>query len=746
MGINVGGGAFNSADGSSYQADQYFSGGNTSTTRDAINQTTDDLLYQSERWGMFTYELPVAPGQYRVTLKFVEMYWNANGSRAIDVMVEGQPAVAGLDVHAMVGHDSAFDIEVPATDVSDGNLSIAVSASTDNGSLSGIAVYGLGDGSPVTDLPSVASGAAIYAAQCTHCHGDDGIGNGLFPSLVLPACVSCSSQADLAARISETMPLDGAKCTGSCAEDVAAYVLATFKKDVPVVTDCKVQDADIRRLTRFEFSNTLYDLLGDDTRPGNALPSEQLGNGFGNDAAAMSVSTLLAEQYNKVADAVAQRAVTNANQWQSLHSCVQTLNNSNQSQCATQIIERLLNRAFRRPATTAEINAYVELQAGIAANSDFKQSIAAVIEAVLQSPDFLYRVEKGTVDPATNRLKPTAYEMATRLSYFFWGSMPDQALMTAAADGSLTRPEGIRQQAERLLADPRSRQMVRFFFDNYLPISSLTDLERDPQEFPTFSSRIGELMREETHAFLEHIIFDGPGDWPSALTAPYSFMNQPLAEFYGISGVFGDEFREVSINTEQRLGLLTQAGIMAGTTHSGKTNPVARGAYVMKKLLCVNIPLPTGDIADQIKPPDPSSGLTARERFGKHSSDPVCRNCHNLMDPVGLVFEHYDPVGLFRTHENNVLIDTSGELPGAGIPVNNALELVTAIAGDERTHQCFAYNWANFAYGKTIGASEACIKDDVETLFKSSDYNIQSLLLNLTQTDAFLYLPADHRQ
>jgi len=457
------------------------------------------------------------------------------------------------------------------------------------------------------------------------------------------------------------------------------------------------------------------------------------------------VSSFLAEQYSKVSEGIAERVVNNQSQWQNLHSCVQSVTTSNQQSCADQIIDRLLPRPFRRAVTSTEAQAYKDLQRGlIQSGSNFKKSISGVIEAILQAPDFLYRVEKGVM--VDGRLKPTDYEMASRLSYFFWGSMPDDELLQAAANGQLSTPAQVKAQAERMLAHERSRNMIRYFFDAYLPISSLNHLERDPATYPHFNAQIGSLMREETQTFLERLIFDGPGDWASALTAPYTFMNETLAKFYGISGVYGDAFQEVPMDTTKRLGVLTHAGIMAGTTHSGHTNPVVRGAYVMKKLLCVNIPLPTGDILEQIKPPDPSSGLTGRDRYSQHSKDPVCRTCHEKMDPVGLVFENFDPVGLYRTHENNVQIDASGELPGTGIRVDNAVELVQAIADDPRTHQCFAYNWANFAYGKTIGASESCVKDQVTTSFTEKGYDIRTLLVDLTQTDAFLHLPSDHRQ
>lgn len=745
LGINVGGTAYRDTQGLTFESDRYFSGGNTQVVTSTITGTQQQPLFQSERWGTLNYEIPLGSGRYKVTLKFVEMFWDLNGSRVIDVSVEGQMLAQNLDIHARVGKFSAYEIMSPEIMVTDGNLSVKVTATKDNGTLSAIEIYADKDNLVNFSDGAVASGESIYNTSCAQCHGTSGDGNGVFPSLIRSECKSCASAPALISKISRTMPINGDNCTGDCARSVAGFILYAFNDDQPSLADCKVKSAPVRRLTRFEYNNTVSELFGDNTRPGNDLPSEEIGNGFGNDANSMSVSSFLAEQYGKVAEAIAGRVVNNQTQWQRLHSCVQTVQSSTQQACADQIIERLLPRAFRRATTSTELQSYKDLQRSLVqSGSDFKKSISGVIEAILQSPEFLYRAEKGVL--VDGRLKPTAYEMASRLSYFFWGSMPDDQLLQAAANGQLSTPAQVKTQAERMLADARSRNMIRYFFDAYLPISALNHLERDPVTYPNFNALVGSLMREETQTFLEHVIFSGPGDWASALTAPYTYMNETLARFYGVSGIYGDQFQQVPLDTRQRLGVLTHAGIMAGTTHSGHTNPVVRGAYVMKKLLCVNIPLPTGDILEQIKPPDPSSGLTGRDRYSQHSQDPVCKTCHEKMDPVGLVFEHFDPVGLYRTHENHVLIDASGELPGTGIHVNNAIELVTAIADDPRTHQCFAYNWANFAYGKTLGASEACVKDTVTTNFAAKGYNIRSLLVDLTQTDAFLYLPADHRQ
>jgi hypothetical protein len=293
-----------------------------------------------------------------------------------------------------------------------------------------------------------------------------------------------------------------------------------------------------------------------------------------------------------------------------------------------------------------------------------------------------------------------------------------------------------------MIDDPRARPVVRFFFDNLLPLSGLSDAERDRTLFPKFSPAIGALLREETQRFLEYEIFEGPGTWSAALTAPYTFVNGQLAAFYGLAGVQGDAFRQVPVDATQRLGLLTQAGIMLGTTHSNTTNPVTRGSFIVQKMLCRTIPLPTGEILAKVKPPDPTSGKTARERFSAHRADPACGGCHSQMDPLGLPFENYDPIGLYREQENGVTIDASGGLPGSTETASGPLELVKQLAASDEAHACFASHWINFAYGRRIDTADECTRATVEAAFKKSGSNVKQLLVELTQTDAFLYLPA----
>jgi hypothetical protein len=179
---------------------------------------------------------------------------------------------------------------------------------------------------------------------------------------------------------------------------------------------------------------------------------------------------------------------------------------------------------------------------------------------------------------------------------------------------------------------------------------------------------------------------------------------------------------------------------MAGTTHSTQTNPVKRGAFILEKLLCIEVPFPTGDIAAQITPPKSTSAPTGRERFSQHSSDPACASCHKMLDPVGFTFENYDAVGLFRAQENGVTIDASGGIPG-GAKVNDAIGLVRDLAASEKAMGCFAKNWANYAYGVKLTHDNQCYKDKVASEFKAAKYNVKEFLIRLAQTDYFLNLP-----
>jgi hypothetical protein len=528
----------------------------------------------------------------------------------------------------------------------------------------------------------------------------------------------------------------------------------------------------LRRLTTYEYNNTVRDLLRDTTNPGSALPAQvdSKQNPFGNDADEQAPTDVLIEKYQAVAESVAARATASAAALGMLHSCASNVTAANEESCARMIVTALAPRALRRAVPTAEIEEYVALYRSVRAlstTSTFASGVAAMIEGLLQAPDFLYRVEIGVAvasDPAVKRV--TGREMATRLSYLFWQTMPDPTLFQAADAGMLDTNDGVRQQAQKLLDDPKSHPMMAFFFDNLLPIPDLSGLTREAALFPTWSPSIGAAMRTEVQRFLEHEIYENTtqaappyaaGSWPAILTAPYTFVNQALFSYYGPStfapgtSVTGTPLTKVNLNTSQRLGLLTLGGMAAGSTTSNMTNPVLRGVFIMNKLMCANIDLPTGFTP---MPPDPYSGKTARERFSLHSASAVCASCHKSIDPLGLPFENYDAVGLYRTSERwtdpatnmtyNTPIDASGAVPGVTGTAQNGVELVKLLATSPDVQNCFASHWMRFAYGRSLenGGADGCNYQSTRLAFQNGGYNVKQLLLALTQTDGFLYRPA----
>ena len=505
--------------------------------------------------------------------------------------------------------------------------------------------------------------------------------------------------------------------------------------------------APVRRLTRFEYSNAVRDLFGDNTDAGLGLPPETIsrtGNVFGNDAALLSVSSNLASKYASVAAEVAGRATATPEALGKLAACASSA--TPDDTCARSVITNVVSRAYHRALLPAEVDSFLALLNTVKSKATFASGVAAVIEATLQGPEFLYRVELGT--PAADHpglRRPTADELAARLSFMFWGTIPDEALRMAAASGQLGTAEGVKAQAQRLVDSPQAKPVVRYFFDYLLPVKDLSNLARDKEEFPIYTKPFAEALREETQVFLEHEIFDpsSPGTWTSVLTAPYTYVNQELAAFYGMSGVTGPEFRKVNLpDPTKRLGLLTQAGMLTGTITTNESNPVLRGSFIVNKMLCMSIQLPSDPaILAQVKIPENVTGATARERFTKHREQAICSGCHMILDPVGFAFENYDAIGQWRDTENGATIDASGQVPG-GMPVNGPVELVKSLAATDAAQACFAQHWVEFGYGKTLGNGDACTQEAITNAFKASGGNIKKLLVDLTQTDAFLYMPA----
>lgn len=513
----------------------------------------------------------------------------------------------------------------------------------------------------------------------------------------------------------------------------------------PLCTSIEPGESPLRRMTRLEYDNTVFDLLGDDSRPASGFAREEESLGFNNQAAALVVSPLLAEQYMIASEGIAARA--SGKLLAEVPSCLGAAGGAACRDELRAFIASFGKRAFRRPLADDEIAELEALfQRGTAlgeVEGDARTGLELVLQAMLQSPHFLYRVELGMPDPVEGDVVPlTPYEIASRLSYLLWGTMPDDALFAAAERGELATAEQIKAQAERMLEDDRAREAVKNFHRQWLGLAKIDEIAaggKDPSLYPDYRDELLPLFQAETEAFLDHAIFVDDASVTELFTAPYSMMNRELAEFYGIEGgPKGSAFERVELDPSQRAGFLTHAGLLALYAKPNRSSPVHRGRFVRQSLLC-QIPPPPPDMVPEPPMVDPTK--TTREQFAQHVSDPNCRSCHAMLDPIGFGFEHYDALGRWRDRENGIPIDASGELTQTDVdgPFDGAVELAHRLAQSEQVRACVVKQWFRFGYGRAEQREDACSVAQVNQAFEASRFNIKALLVALTQTDAFRY-------
>jgi hypothetical protein len=495
----------------------------------------------------------------------------------------------------------------------------------------------------------------------------------------------------------------------------------------------------IRRLSAWEYDNTILDLLGDDSHPSAGFPQEG-GSGFDNNADVSAVTRLMAQKYLDASEGIATRAVADLG---TLLPCDPAAG-AGERACIEQWVDGFGLRAWRRPLTADERTAMLGLYDEARAIEDLPTATSLVLQAFLQSPHFLYRVELGIPgEQGTSAVRLGGHEMASRLSYFLWGSMPDDALLDAAAAGGLASADDVEAQARRMLDDPKARRMVEHFHEQWLGTIRLATLEKDTTVFPAWSPELSAKQVQEALAFVDHVFFEGEGTLDELLTAPYTFVDAELAEFYGLPVPAGTGLRKTEAAGEIELsGILSLGGVLSAYALADTTDPIKRGLFVREHLLC-QIPPPPPDVIPELPPVDPNA--TTRERFEQHRADPACAACHTLFDPIGFGFENYDAVGRWRTTENDLPIDASGELTAADVAGEfvGVRELGGKLAASEDVAACVSRQWFRFAYGRLESeALDACNMETLATTFAESGHDLRELLVALTQTDAFMFRTA----
>lgn len=412
----------------------------------------------------------------------------------------------------------------------------------------------------------------------------------------------------------------------------------------------------IHRLSRAEYNNTVRDLFGVDTRPADRFPADGGGGGgFDNNADTLFVPPILMERYleaaGEILDAAKPQRLFIARPGKGMPPRT----------AAKRIVEHWAARAFRRPVVPAETERVLRLFDGASKRGEsFERAVRFAMKALLISPNFLFRVE---TDRATNAPYPVGdYELASRLSYFLWSSMPDDALFALAAGKRLREPEVLEAQVRRMLRDPKAAAFADNFASQWLRVRDLKTTARpDPKRYPDFTPTLRDAMIGETVTFF-HALLTENRSLLDLLDADYTFLNEELARHYGIPGVQGTNLRRVRLPDRNRGGLLTQASVLTVTSYPQRTSPVLRGKWVLEELLGTPPPPPPPGAGGLPASDAPKDGQTLRQRLEQHRSKPECASCHQRMDPLGFGLENFDAVGRWRAEIAGTPVDSSGVL------------------------------------------------------------------------------------
>jgi hypothetical protein len=346
--------------------------------------------------------------------------------------------------------------------------------------------------------------------------------------------------------------------------------------------------------------------------------------------------------------------------------------------CATRILSALLRRAYRQEVDAADLDRAMRMFTAGRAEGSFDTGIQRGVQFILASPKFMFRLERLARPAASGPTAPLSpADLASQLSFFLWSSLPDDALLDAAAKGTLREPRVFETQARRLLADRRSSALVENFAGQWLQLRNVRSLLPNSDAFPDFDDNLRQALRRETELLVESVIREDRSVL-DLLTADYTFVNERLARHYGIPGVYGSQFRRVPVRDEARRGLLGHGSILALTSHATRTSPVLRGKWVLENILGTPPPPPPGDVPSLKEPEKGDRPRSMRAQLAEHRANPTCASCHKVMDPIGFALENFDAVGAWRSNENGEPLDVSGQLAD-GSAVEGIAGLRTAL-------------------------------------------------------------------
>ncbi len=496
------------------------------------------------------------------------------------------------------------------------------------------------------------------------------------------------------------------------------------------------------RLTHAQWANTLRDLFeldgsaGDELARDFRLDPNQNGFLFDNYAASLSVDEALWREYQQAAGQIAERVTRDPARIAKLVPP----GNDDEAR-ARAFIARFGPRVHRRPLTKAEAEGYLELfrngREAYTGMGAFEAGLRLLVEALLQSPHFLYRIE-GNGGRAAGALKLDGYDMASRLSYTLWNSMPDARLFAAAADGKLTDPAVIAGEARRMLDDARAEPVILRFHAQLFERERLSQVSPSRNRFPDVSDHFAEYAARESDLFVKYQVLEQSAGYKELLSSSETFVNAELARVYGLEGSFTGDFSKVSLDPSQRHGLLTQIAFLASHATSVDPDPIHRGVFVARRLLCEKLSAPPGMV-----PPLPASnGRTNRQTVSDHTeaNGSVCATCHKwIINPLGFPFETYDAIGRFRSDDNGQPIDASSKasIDDGARAVKDGLELSQALAESPQAHACYARHWLEYAYGRPFTARDQPLVARLGSESAAGRLSVKNLVIALLEAPAF---------
>lgn len=514
--------------------------------------------------------------------------------------------------------------------------------------------------------------------------------------------------------------------------------VASLWNMLPTINGLDSGRAVLRRLNNAEFDNTVRDLLGTMTSASSTymFPADEVNELFDTNGQTLDFNTLLFSQLQQAAQGLADefmaRTATDPIKTRIL-TCTPTLTTF--STCLTTVLTPLMSSAYRRPATAAEVTQVVTVANTIAqAHMDVTFGIKAALEAVLLSPNFLFRIESSTPATSTTPVKVSDYELATRLSYFIGSTMPDAQLTAAAAAGKLA-PAGAdySSQIDRLIADPtRLQAFVDNFAGRWLSIRDTALVAPDPPYDAMYDDALRLATPQETSMFFSSLL-STKQPLSALLTANYTYVNARLAQQYGLPAVTGTGFSKVTLApSSQRMGFLTQETYLTVTSLPARTSPVKRGVWILENLLCDGTPAPPANVPSLA----PEGTGTVRQVLEAHRSNAFCSSCHSVIDPFGLAMENYDAIGAYRTQDNGINIDASSTMAD-GTSVSGPLDLASKVAQDPRYPLCVTKQALTFGVGRSFEQPDgrAYVKAVASTMGASATW--PDLVKAVAMSDAF---------